>query len=58
MVKNLPANAGDTRDTGLTLGPEDPLSRKWQSIPLFLLGKFHGERNLVAIVYRVAKSWT
>ena len=47
MVKNLPANAGDTRDTGLTLGPEDPLSRKWQSISLFLLGKFHGERNLV-----------
>ena len=25
MVKNLPANAGDGRDTGSILGPEDPL---------------------------------
>ena len=25
MVKNLPANAGDIRDTGSTLGWEDPL---------------------------------
>ena len=25
VVKNLPANAGDLRDAGLTLGQEDPL---------------------------------
>ena len=25
VVKNLPVNAGDLRDTGLTLGQEDPL---------------------------------
>ena len=25
MVKNLPASAGDIRDTGLILGQEDPL---------------------------------
>ena len=25
MVKNLPANAGDVRDSGLTLGGEGPL---------------------------------
>ena len=25
MVKNLPANAGDVREAGLTLGWEDPL---------------------------------
>ena len=25
MVKNLPANAGDVRDSGLFLGREDPL---------------------------------
>ena len=25
MVKNLPANAGDKRDTGRSLGQEDPL---------------------------------
>ena len=27
MVKNLPANAGDVRDTGLSLGREDPLEK-------------------------------
>ena len=25
MVKNLPANAGDERDTGFILGQEDPM---------------------------------
>ena len=44
MVKNLPANAGDT---DLTSGPEDPLpSRKWLPTPVFLSGKFHGQRSL------------
>ena len=28
MVKNLPASSGDTRDTGSTLGWEDPLEKK------------------------------
>ena len=27
MVKNLPANAGDIRDMGSILGPEDPLEK-------------------------------
>ena len=27
MVKNLPANAGDTRDTGAIPGSEDPLEK-------------------------------
>ena len=27
MVKNLPANAGDVRDMGSILGPEDPLEK-------------------------------
>ena len=27
MVKNLPANAGDTRDAGQSLGWEDPLEK-------------------------------
>ena len=34
MVKNSPANAGVIRDMGL-------------SPPVLLLGKFHGQRNLV-----------
>ena len=27
MVKNLPANAGDSRDVGSIPGPEDPLEK-------------------------------
>ena len=30
-----------------SLGWEDPWRRKWQSTPVFLPGKFHGQRNLV-----------
>ena len=30
-----------------SLGWEDPLEKKWQSIPIFLPGKSHGQRNLV-----------
>ena len=28
MVKNLPTNSGDKRDTGLVPGSEDPLAKK------------------------------
>ena len=38
----VPANAGDAKDTGSI-----PWSRKGQSIPVFLSGKFHGQRSLV-----------
>ena len=34
-------------DADLTLGQEDPHG-KWQPIPIFLLGKSHGQRSLVA----------
>ena len=51
MVKNLPANAEDVRDTGLTPGliyfRKIPWSRKWQPTPVFLPGKCHGQRSLV-----------
>ena len=43
MVKNPPANAGDARDAGVKV----PWSRKWQPTPVFLPGKFHGQRILV-----------
>ena len=46
VVKNLPANSGDARDTGLILGWKDPWSRKRQPTPVFLPGKVHGQRNL------------
>ena len=48
-----------------TLGPinpwarKNPWSRKWQSTPVFFLGKFHGQRSPADyIVHRVSKNWT
>ena len=47
MVKNLPANAGDAGDTGLIPWVRKILwSRKWRSNPIFMPGKFHGQRSL------------
>ena len=45
MVKNLSANEGDTRDMGSISG-KIIRSRKWQPTPVFLPGKFHGQRSL------------
>ena len=52
MVKNLPANAGDSRDSGLIPGSgRFSWSRKywhyWQPKTVFVSGKFHGQRSLV-----------
>ena len=48
MVKNPPANAGDTGDTGLDPWVRKiPWRRKWQLIPVFLPGEYHGQRSLV-----------
>ena len=46
VVKNLPANAGDARDWFNPWVGKMPWSRKWQPIPVFLPGKFHGQRNM------------
>ena len=45
MVKNLPANTGDA---GSFYASGRSCRRKWQSIPVFLPGKSHGQRNLVS----------
>ena len=47
VVKNPPANAGDSRNVGSNpwVG-KISWSRKWQPTPVFLLGKFHGQRSL------------
>ena len=48
VVKNLPTNAGDVRDTGLIPGSgRFPWRRKWQPTPVFLPGESHGQRSLV-----------
>ena len=47
VIKNLPASARDTGDTGSVSGPKKiPCRRKRQPPPVFLLEKDHGQRNL------------
>ena len=47
VVKNQPANAEDTGDTGLIPESERfPWRKKWQHAPLFLPGESHGQRSL------------
>ena len=46
VVKNLPASAGDARGWFYPWVGKIPWSRKWQLTPVFLPGKFHGQRNL------------
>ena len=47
MVKNPPANAGDTRDAGSISGREDPLEEGMATHSSILAGKSHGQRSLV-----------
>jgi len=46
IVKNLPANARHSGDVGSILGGKIPWRRAWQPTPVFMLGEFHGQRNL------------
>ena len=46
MVKNLSANAGDTRDGFDPWVGKMPWSRKWQPTPVLLPGKSQGQRSL------------
>ena len=50
LVKNVPANAGDAGDLGLTpgLGRSPGVGRKWQPFPVFFPGKFQGHRSLTS----------
>ena len=47
VVKNLPASARNGRDVGLIPGlGRSPWRRKQPPTPVFLSGKFHGQRSL------------
>ena len=48
VVKNLPANAGDKRDISSIPGSGRSTGqrRKWQLTPVFLPGKFCGQKSL------------
>ena len=59
VVKILPANAEDIRDSRFNPWVRKiPWRRKWQPTPVFLPGKSHRQRSLVATVHRVTKSQT
>ena len=49
VLKNLPANAGDSGDVvgSIPGSGRFPWSRKWQSTPVFLPEKSHGQKSLV-----------
>ena len=47
VVKNPPANAGDSGDMGSIAGSgKIPWRRKWQAIAIFLPAESHGQRSL------------
>ena len=57
VIKNLPASAGDIRDTGLIPGlGRSPGGGNGKSTPVCLLGKSHGQRTLAG--YSVRKHLT
>ena len=53
VIKNLPASARDARVQ--FLGQEALWRRKRQGTPVFLLGEFHGQRNLAGYSPQVHK---
>ena len=47
MVKSPPANVEDIKKSGFdTWVGKIPWRRKWQPTPVFLPGRFHGQRGL------------
>ena len=46
VEKNPPAYAGDIRDV-VSIPGKIPWRRKWEPTPIFLTGKFPGQRSLV-----------
>ena len=61
VVKNLPANAGDTRDWFHPWVGEISWRRAWQPKPVFLLGESRGQKGLVGYgpmgLQRIKHNW-
>ena len=55
MVKNLPANAGDTGDAGLMPGWEDPLEKEMTTQSSILAQEIQGQRSTVGYSLRSQK---
>ena len=47
VVKNLPANSGDIKDIGSSLGWEDVMEKGMTLTAVFLPGESHGQKSLV-----------
>ena len=45
-INNLAVSAGDTRDVGSISGLGRPIEQELTASPIFLPGKFHGQRSL------------
>ena len=59
LVKNLPASAGNVRDSGSIPGSgRSPGGRRGHPLQSACLENPHGQRSLAATVHGVAKSWT
>ena len=54
VVEKPPDKAGDASDPW---AGKVSWRRKWQPTPVFLPGKSHGQRSLVAVVHEVTKEW-
>ena len=46
VAKNPRASVGDTRDSGLILGREDPQEESMATHPIILAGESQGQRSL------------
>ena len=58
VVKNMPANAGDIRDSDSGPGSGRSPGGRNSNHSSILAGKSHGQRSLAATVDGVAESWT
>ena len=56
VVKKPPANAGDVRDIGLTIGLGRSPESAWQPTQIFLAGEFHDRGAWQATVHRAIQS--
>ena len=58
MIKNLPANAGDTKDVGSIPGQEDPLKKEMATHTSILAWKIPWTKEPGGLVHGITKSQT
>ena len=59
VVQNSPVNVGDSRDLDLIPGSGRSLEEEVETTPIFLHGKFHGQRRPEGYSpWDCKKSWT